>query len=115
MLSGPFTTCPPTKNSFLWVSAHPQMLTRKPETHQFRLSTASYPLKYSAPMIPEAGSFRVWTHHCGSYARHQHTHRGTFGACLPANSHTFHPGIQVCVSPQEFLHTKKLMFGGMPP
>ncbi|MBW0519109.1 hypothetical protein O181_058824 [Austropuccinia psidii MF-1] len=49
-----------------------------------------------------------------SYARHLHTHGGNFGACLPANSHIFPPGNAVFVIPQEFAHTKKIMFGGMP-
>ncbi|MBW0482225.1 hypothetical protein O181_021940 [Austropuccinia psidii MF-1] len=87
----------------------------KPEPHQHTLSIASHPSKCSAPMIPDTELFCTGTRHCGSYARHLHMHCGTFGSCLPANSHTFPPGIPVCVSPQEFLHPTKLMFGGMPP
>ncbi|MBW0568398.1 hypothetical protein O181_108113 [Austropuccinia psidii MF-1] len=77
--------------------AYPQMLTRLR-----RLSKDSYPLKYSMPIIPDARSFRAIPCHRGSYAGHSHTHRRSFGTCLPANSHTLPPGIPVFVSPQEF-------------
>ncbi|MBW0475642.1 hypothetical protein O181_015357 [Austropuccinia psidii MF-1] len=87
----------------------------KPEDSQCGLSIASYALAYSAPMIPDAGLFCVETHHGRSYARHLHMHRENLSTCIPANSHIFPPGIPLCVSPQEFLHTTKLMFSGMPP
>ncbi|MBW0492465.1 hypothetical protein O181_032180 [Austropuccinia psidii MF-1] len=87
----------------------------KAEAHQLRLSTASYALKYSAHIIPNAALFCAGTCHLGSYTRHLHVHRRRFGACLPANSHTFPPGIPVCVSPQEGLPTETLIFGGTPP
>ncbi|MBW0499442.1 hypothetical protein O181_039157 [Austropuccinia psidii MF-1] len=77
--------------------------TNKPEAHQRGSSKASYLIKYSAPMIPDAGLFCMGTHHrgsyaglfCmgthhrGSYAGHLHTHRRMFGTCLTANSNTF--------------------------
>ncbi|MBW0476080.1 hypothetical protein O181_015795 [Austropuccinia psidii MF-1] len=63
--------------------------TCKPEAHQHRLSTASYPLKHYTPMISDAAYFYAGIRHCRSYAGNLHTHCGTFGACLPANIHTF--------------------------